>query len=78
MTNWEARSVEVATGFLGQGDYAATVWEDAPDAADDPGHLSSSSRTLTAGGRLVLKLAPGGGCAMVFAPSGPPAKTASR
>jgi alpha-glucosidase len=78
MTNWEARSVEVSTGFLGQGDYAATVWEDALDAADDPGHLSSSSRTLAAGGRLVLKLAPGGGCAMVFAPSGPPAKTASR
>jgi alpha-glucosidase len=77
MTNWEPRSLAIPTAFLGQGDFSATAWEDAPEAAEFPDRLRSSSRTVRADGRLTLKLAPGGGCAMVLAPAGPPAKTAS-
>jgi alpha-glucosidase len=77
MTNWEPRSLDIPAEFLGRGDFSATAWEDAPEAAELPDRLRSSSRTVKAGDRLTLKLAPGGGCAMVLAPAGPPAKTAS-
>ena len=66
MTNWEARPLELPLGFLGAGEFEATIFADGPDAATEGTSLDISKRTVTAGDRLTLKLAPGGGAAVIL------------
>jgi alpha-glucosidase len=66
MTNWEARTFDLPLGFLGAGEFEATIFADGPDAATEGTSLDISKRMVTAGDRLTLKLAPGGGAAVLI------------
>jgi alpha-glucosidase len=68
MTGWEARDVEVPLDFLGQGDHQATIFADGPDAATDGTSLEVTKKTVQAGDKLALRLAPGGGAAVRVGP----------
>jgi alpha-glucosidase len=66
MTDWEGRPLDLPLGFLGAGEYEATIFADGPDAATEGTSLDISKMTVTAGARLTLKLAPGGGAAVLL------------
>jgi alpha-glucosidase len=66
MTNWGSRDFELPLDFLGEGDYQATIFADGADAAADATSLDVTRKTVKAGDRLVLRLAPGGGAAVVL------------
>jgi alpha-glucosidase len=68
MSNWDPRDLELPLSFLGDGEYGATIFADGPDAATEGTSLDISKRTVTAGDRLALKLAPGGGAAVILTP----------
>lgn len=68
MTNWEARDAGLELGFLGVGDYEARVFADGPDAATDGTSLVVETKRVMAGDRLDLRLAPGGGAAVILTP----------
>ncbi len=68
MTNWNARELELPLTFLGSGRYTAEIYADAPDAAQYPKSISATKRTVDRNSRLSIKLAPGGGYAVRFAP----------
>jgi len=69
MTNWDARDLDLALDFLGAGEYGATVFADGADAATVAASLEITKKTVKAGDRLALKLAPGGGAAVILAPA---------
>jgi alpha-glucosidase len=66
MTNWDGRSLDLPLNFLGMGEYEATVFADGPDAATEGTSLEIIKRTIKAGDKLGLKLAPGGGAAVIL------------
>jgi len=68
MTDWEARELDLPLDFLGSGEFEATVFADGPDAAEAARSLGITKATVTAGDRLPLKLAPGGGAAVILTP----------
>ncbi|MDQ2776986.1 MAG: glycoside hydrolase family 97 catalytic domain-containing protein, partial [Acidobacteriota bacterium] len=68
MTNWNAREIEIPLTFLGQGDFTAKIYADADDAAESPKSVSIQTRKVNSGMTLKVKLAPGGGYAVMFTP----------
>lgn len=62
MTGEQGRALDVPLGFLGEGRYEATVWEDG--AAIDTTKVSK--RTVDAGGSLSLNLKGSGGAAVLL------------
>jgi alpha-glucosidase len=66
MTNWDARALDLPLDFLGAGEYEATVFADGADAATVATSLDIKKRKVKAGDRLTLKLAPGGGAAVIL------------
>jgi alpha-glucosidase len=68
ITNWTPRTLEVPLNFLGAGTYATEIYEDAPDAASEPKHVTIRKQKVTSRQTLTLHLAPGGGCAIRFVP----------
>jgi alpha-glucosidase len=68
MTNWDARDLEVPLGFLGAGEYEAKVFADGPIAEADGTSLTVGTKQVTAGDKLALHLAPGGGAAVILTP----------
>jgi len=70
MTDGEARELDIALDFLGTGQFEATLWADAEDAAHYPEHLDRKSLVVDAGSTLNTKLAPGGGWAARIIPLG--------
>ena len=68
MTNWSGRSLDVPLNFLGSGSYTAQIYEDAPDAAIEPKHVTIREAIVDNGQALRLNLAPGGGSAIRFVP----------
>jgi alpha-glucosidase len=68
MTDWEARDVELPLDFLGAGGYEAEIFADGPDAATEGTSLEIAKKAVKAGDRLPLKLAPGGGAAVILTP----------
>jgi alpha-glucosidase len=66
MTNWDPREVALELAFLGVGDYEARIFADGPDAAADGTSLSVETKRVMAGDRLDLRLAPGGGAAVIL------------
>ena len=67
MTNWDGRDLDLALDFLGAGEYEATVFADGADAGTVATSLEIAKKTVKAGDRLALKLAPGGGAAVMLA-----------
>jgi alpha-glucosidase len=68
ITNWDERTLRIPLAFLGAGRYTAQMYEDAPDAATQPKHVTVRSQQVTARSVLTLRLAPGGGAAIRFVP----------
>jgi alpha-glucosidase len=66
MTNWDGRELDLPLDFLGAGEYEATVFADGADAAVEATSLEITKKTVKAGDRLTLKLAPGGGAAVML------------
>jgi len=63
MSDWTPRELEVDLGFLGGGEYRAEIYADGVNAARYASDFARTSRAITAGDRLKIKLAPGGGWA---------------
>jgi alpha-glucosidase len=68
MTDWEPREIPVKLGFLGVGEYEAQVFADGPDAATEGTSLAVEMKRVMAGDVLGLRLAPGGGAAVILTP----------
>lgn len=66
ITNWDARTVAVPLGFLGEGRYQATVYEDGPEAAQNARHVKIRRLTVHANETLTVTMAPGGGFAAIL------------
>jgi alpha-glucosidase len=62
ITNHQARSLQIPLDFLGDGTYQADMYLDAPDAAQNPNHLTRKSLDgLSSRDHLSADLAAGGG-----------------
>ena len=70
ITDWNSRELHIPLNFLGNGAYTAEIYEDAPDAAQHPKHVSIRKQTVHSGDTLTLSLVEGGGCAIRFVPAG--------
>jgi alpha-glucosidase len=68
MTNWDARTLDLPLDFLGSGNFAATIYEDADDADKNPAHVRIEKKTVTHFSRLQARLVSGGGYAVRFTP----------
>jgi alpha-glucosidase len=64
INNGVGREVKLSLDWLPPGVYEASIYSDAPDAAENPNHLVGESRRVNAGDSVVLRLAPGGGQVM--------------
>jgi alpha-glucosidase len=68
LTDWTARDLRVPLSFLGNGKYAAEIYEDAADAEQNPKNVSIRKQSVQGTDTLTLHLAGGGGCAIRFVP----------
>ena len=64
LTNWDERTVKVPLSFLGDGEYVAEIYADAPDAATEATHTSFSKQTVDRTIVLDVHMVSGGGNAM--------------
>jgi alpha-glucosidase len=68
LTNWTARDIEIDLSWLGAGAFTADVFRDGPNAGRAGVDYERAELALTAGDRLTLRLAPGGGFAARITP----------
>jgi len=68
MSNWEPRALDIALDFLGDGQYTAEIYADAPDAGRLPQNVLIETKQVNRTMRLTAHLAPGGGYAVRFRP----------
>ena len=68
ITDWSPRELVLNLDFLGDGDYTAEIYADAPDAATEPTHTMVGQQRVTRLTKLRLKLATGGGFAIRIRP----------
>ncbi|MDP1890804.1 MAG: glycoside hydrolase family 97 protein [Gemmatimonadaceae bacterium] len=68
LTNWTARDIEVELSWLGAGAFTADVFRDGPNAHRAGVDYERAELALTAGDKLTLRLAPGGGFAARITP----------
>ena len=66
INNHESRDLTIRLSFLGEGSFTATVFADADDVAADPNHLIKQTKQVTGKDVLSLKIAAGGGAAIVI------------
>ncbi|RYG45087.1 MAG: glycoside hydrolase family 97 protein, partial [Chitinophagaceae bacterium] len=66
MTDTAARSFNIPLGFLGQGEYTATICEDGVNADRYASDYIITDRIVTSKDSLPLKLQPGGGYVVRF------------
>lgn len=69
ITNWDSRDLDIPLEFLGQGNWTAEIYSDAPDSGVNPKHTAIERKRVTAAEKLKLPLAPGGGVAIRFTPA---------
>lgn len=69
MTNWTQRDITLDLSFLGSGSYEAEVFRDGINADRDATDYKKEIITLTAGQKLTVRLAPGGGWAARIYPA---------
>ena len=68
LTNWTARDIELDLSWLGAGAFTADVFRDGPNAGRAGVDYERAELALTAGDKLTLRLAPGGGFAARISP----------
>lgn len=59
-----ARTLNLKLDFLGEGEYRAEIYTDAPDAEKNPNHLSKEIRTVARKDKIELPLAVDGGAVL--------------
>jgi alpha-glucosidase len=64
MNDWTPRKLTIDLSFLPEGSYLADLYEDAPDAAADPNHLTKQTVEVNSKSVLPVNLATGGGQAI--------------
>ncbi|HUA97526.1 MAG TPA: glycoside hydrolase family 97 protein [Terracidiphilus sp.] len=64
ITNWTPRTIEVPLDFLGDGQYTAQIYADAPDAAENPTDTTFTEEQVDKTTVLDVQMAPGGGNAI--------------
>ncbi|HUU29906.1 MAG TPA: glycoside hydrolase family 97 protein [archaeon] len=69
MTDWTARELRVPLGFLPEGEFAAEIYADTPEADRLPRQVTFSKFSVTASDTLAARMAPGGGQAVRLAPA---------
>ncbi len=68
MTNWDARELAIPLGFLAPGAYDVRLFADGAAAAEDGTSIDVTTERVESGGRLAVRLAPGGGLAAILTP----------
>ncbi|NLG85202.1 MAG: glycoside hydrolase family 97 protein, partial [Firmicutes bacterium] len=68
MTDWTPRELVIPLEFLGEGQYIAEIYADAEDADRNPQAVEIRREVVEAGGRMRVRLASGGGLAVIFTP----------
>ncbi len=63
MTDWTPREIEVDFGFLGSGEYRADIYADGVNASKFAADYRRINAVISAGDKLKIRLAPGGGWA---------------
>ncbi|HOO93324.1 MAG TPA: glycoside hydrolase family 97 catalytic domain-containing protein, partial [Opitutales bacterium] len=69
ITNSEARELEIPLQFLDEGGWNAEIWADGPDVGSDATDLLKDEQELQSTGKLVVKLASGGGAVVRLTPA---------
>jgi len=69
IAGWHGTDLEVPLDFLGAGDFTATSWVDAPDAAENPTHTVMDEAKVNRSTTLKLHLVSGGGAAIRIRPA---------
>jgi alpha-glucosidase len=69
MTNEDPRNAEFTLDFLGDGNWVATLWKDAPDSDDHPAHLEKETFQVQSGDPVSFRMGKGGGFVMMLDPS---------
>ena len=64
ITNHMARQVTIPLSFLGNSNYEAEIYSDAPDVKKDPNHLVMKMKTVTKSDSITISMAGGGGTAI--------------
>ncbi|NIJ54427.1 glycoside hydrolase family 97 protein [Dyadobacter arcticus] len=64
INNSTTRTIKVNMDFLGEGNFQAELYSDAPDPDTDPNHLTKKIKDITGKDVLEVKLASGGGQVM--------------
>lgn len=63
MTDGTPRTLEIETKFLGSGAWTADIYSDGANAARFASDFKKEKKTMTAGDKIRIELAPGGGWA---------------
>ena len=66
LTNWTSRQLTLSLDFLGNDTFEATIFEDSINADKLPEDYKTTTKTLTSDGVLPVKMAQGGGFAVVL------------
>jgi alpha-glucosidase len=70
LNNWDAREFDLPLlDFLGQGNFTAEIYSDAPDADRHPKNVHIERKQVTRASQLHAALAPGGGYAVRLIPA---------
>ena len=64
ITNSTAREIQIPFNFLGEGEYEAKIYADAPDVNKDPNQLTTKTSRIKKGDTLKIKVESGGGLAI--------------
>ena len=68
MTNEQAREADFIVDFAGASAWQATIWRDGPEADLQPTQLLKETREIKKGERIRIRMASGGGFAMILEP----------
>lgn len=71
LTNWDERDMTLPLDFLAAGEYDVRLFADGPEANTDATNLKITTTRVSAGGKLKVHLASGGGLAAILTPSNP-------
>ena len=66
MSNWDSRDLTIDLSFLPAGNYEAEIFSDGINADRDATDYKKEIRKVTAGQKIDIQLAPGGGWAARF------------
>ena len=72
LTDWDARDIKIPLSFLGDGEYEAEIYADAPDSAEEATHTTFSKQSVDKDTVLDVHMVSGGGNAIWIRPAEKP------